>query len=91
MGGAVDDIPADNNLPMVEKSESKQEALPTLICPICNRQLVLDNSSFNKHVDECLNKVEVKAILKDQLGKERAESTSGENSSNQPSLKRVKR
>lgn len=91
LDGVVDDIPADKNLPIVEKCEPKQEALPTLICPICNRQLVLDNSSFNKHVDECLNKVEVKAILKDQLEKERAESTSSENSSNQPSPKRVKR
>ncbi|CAO3646269.1 unnamed protein product [Mucor hiemalis] len=87
--GIVNDIPAADYLPKVEKSA--QEALPTLICPICNRQLILDNSSFNKHVDECLSGVEVKAILKDQLEKERAESTSSESSSNQPSLKRVKR
>ncbi|KAI8331216.1 hypothetical protein BC941DRAFT_439331 [Chlamydoabsidia padenii] len=36
------------------------------ICPICNRRLQMDNTSFNHHVDECLTKVEVKAILQEQ-------------------------
>lgn len=65
------------------------ETLPSLACPICNRQLVLDNSNFNKHVDECLSKIEVKAILKDQLDRERLDSVSS--TSNRPSAKRVKR
>lgn len=65
------------------------ETLPSLGCPICNRQLVLDNANFNKHVDECLSKIEVKAILKDQLDRERLESVSS--TSNRPSAKRVKR
>lgn len=37
-----------------------------LTCPICNHQLKLDNTRFNRHVDECLNKVEVKEILKSE-------------------------
>lgn len=60
--------------------------LPVLVCPICNRQLTMNNSQFNQHVDECLSKVEVKAILKDQLERERYESN-GSNASS----KRVKR
>lgn len=37
-----------------------------LICPICNRQLTVDNIQFNQHVDECLNKIEVKTILQNE-------------------------
>ncbi|KAI7896710.1 uncharacterized protein EV154DRAFT_434804 [Mucor mucedo] len=62
------------------------EAPPMLVCPICNRQLILDNANFNKHVDECLSKVEVKAILKDQLDNERSSM-----SHSRPTPKRVKR
>jgi DNA polymerase kappa len=36
------------------------------ICPICNRHLHMDNAGFNHHVDDCLTKVEVKAILQEQ-------------------------
>ncbi|KAG2211235.1 hypothetical protein INT47_006355 [Mucor saturninus] len=62
------------------------EAPPMLVCPICNRQLILDNANFNKHVDECLSKVEVKAILKDQLDNERSSMIHS-----RPTPKRVKR
>ncbi|KAI8047062.1 hypothetical protein BDF21DRAFT_469558 [Thamnidium elegans] len=62
----------DNRMTNREPFETKTtENIPALACPICNRQLVLDNTNFNKHVDECLSKVEVKAILKDQLDRER--------------------
>ncbi|KAI8327573.1 hypothetical protein EDC96DRAFT_531684 [Choanephora cucurbitarum] len=44
----------------------KKEEIPSLECPICCRQLMLDNLEFNKHVDECLSKMEVKEILKSQ-------------------------
>lgn len=67
-------------------TDDPKETLPMLVCPICNRQLILDNANFNKHVDECLSKVEVKAILKDQLESERP-STSYPRST----AKRVKR
>jgi hypothetical protein len=78
-----------SNLDLVEESQPVEDH-PILVCPICNLQLMLDNSKFNKHVDECLSKVEVKAILKDQLDREKSES-SGSESSNRPSPKRVKR
>jgi hypothetical protein len=35
----------------------------------------MDNTSFNYHVDICLNKVEVKSILKTQMGDERVTDT----------------
>jgi DNA polymerase kappa len=82
-----DQSPMEEILPVVENH-------PVLVCPICNRKLIMDNSNFNKHVDECLNKVEVKAILKDQSDREKSESlnnSSGSPSSGRPSQKRVKR
>jgi uncharacterized protein YbaR (Trm112 family) len=63
-----------NDTRLIEPTPTKE--LPVLVCPICNRQLVMDNSQFNQHVDECLSKVEVKAILKDQLERERSASSS---------------
>lgn len=43
---------------------------PSLVCPICNREMQLDNLGFNQHVDECLNKAEVKAILQSETSNE---------------------
>lgn len=81
--------------PLEENDTADNNPPPApLGCPICNRQLVLDNVNFNKHVDECLNKVEVKEILKTQLEMDRLESL-GSNSSthhHRPSAnKRLKR
>lgn len=70
---------------LTERSIDQSHTEELLVCPICNRQLTLDNANFNKHVDECLSKVEVKAILKDQLDNERS------NMSHRPTTKRVKR
>ncbi|KAI8379039.1 hypothetical protein BD560DRAFT_389366 [Blakeslea trispora] len=57
----VPHVSSDNQTTIVQKEE-----IPSLECPICHRQLVLDNLEFNKHVDECLSKMEVKEILKSQ-------------------------
>lgn len=68
-----------------------------LVCPICNRQLKLDNSQFNQHVDECLSKVEVKAILQEEKSESSSSSNSGSSNCNSsksdggPASKRMKR
>ncbi|CDH50289.1 dna-directed polymerase kappa [Lichtheimia corymbifera JMRC:FSU:9682] len=51
-------------------------------CPICNRSLQLDNAAFNRHVDECLNRVEVRSILVSER------DTSSSSSSPAPSSKK---
>lgn len=81
----------DTHIPAKREKSPSKEVLPILVCPICNRELTLDNLSFNKHVDECLNKVEVKAILKDQMYEEKSRSSTSEGSNNQPSPKRAKK
>lgn len=88
--GKLNDTLTDNegSIEMIQENQSPMEDLPVLVCPICNGQLILDNSNFNKHVDECLSKVEVKAILKDQLDRERS---SNRGMSHRPTAKRVKR
>ncbi|KAI9357087.1 hypothetical protein BD770DRAFT_389022 [Pilaira anomala] len=75
----------------LEEKDRTNHPLP-LGCPICNRQLVLDNVNFNQHVDECLNKVEVKEILKTQLEIDRLASLGSSSSTHRPSAnKRLKR
>ncbi|KAG1140437.1 hypothetical protein G6F37_008026 [Rhizopus arrhizus] len=72
-------------LPEKETDEMKSDVQQDiLICPICNRHLTMDNTQFNKHVDECLNKVEVKTILeneKRQLSSSSSSSSSSGSSS----------
>lgn len=77
----------------VQENQQAAPSLPVLVCPICNRQLIMGNSNFNKHVDECLNKVEVKAILKDQMDRVGLDSVNNGSGSScdRPSPKRVKR
>lgn len=53
-------------------------------CPICNRSLQLDNAAFNQHVDECLNRVEVRSIIVS----ERDMSSSSSSTSPAPSSKK---
>ncbi len=67
------------------KSDVQQDIL---ICPICNRHLTMDNTQFNKHVDECLNKVEVKTILENE---KRQLSSSSSGSSSHSRNKKLKR
>ncbi|KAI9481199.1 MAG: hypothetical protein EXX96DRAFT_618150 [Benjaminiella poitrasii] len=65
-----------NNTPKRMTEENKRGTLPLLLtpcspsfqlCPICNCHIATeDNSQLNQHIDICLSKVEVKAILKDQ-------------------------
>ncbi|CAO3589602.1 unnamed protein product [Absidia cylindrospora] len=62
--GTTNDTSAATDIEM--EGTSSQPLLMDLICPICNRQLQMDNSQFNYHVDECLTKVTVKAILQEQ-------------------------
>ncbi|KAI8645557.1 hypothetical protein BD408DRAFT_382046 [Parasitella parasitica] len=64
-----------------------KDILNTLVCPICNRQLKLNNSQFNQHVDECLSKVEVKAILQ----QEKSECSSNYHTDGGTAPKRIKR
>ncbi|CAO3613722.1 unnamed protein product [Cunninghamella blakesleeana] len=53
------------------------------ICPICNKTLQLSNKQLNEHIDECLSKVEVGEILKQQQSLADDESTSlNDNNSN---------
>ncbi|CEG72129.1 hypothetical protein RMATCC62417_07741 [Rhizopus microsporus] len=68
--------------------EIKEQEPSTLVCPICNRSLVMNIAQFNNHVDECLNKVEVKMILENE---KRQHSPSSSRSSPQSSNKRIKR
>ncbi|KAI9251563.1 hypothetical protein BY458DRAFT_482279 [Sporodiniella umbellata] len=53
--------------PLPEKLEEAaprdNESYEILICPICSCQFKLNNIQFNMHVDECLNRVELKTIL----------------------------
>jgi DNA polymerase kappa len=54
----------------------------------------MDNTQFNKHVDECLNKVEVKTILeneKRQLSSSSSSSGSSSHSRNKKLKRQVKR
>ncbi|ORZ01306.1 hypothetical protein BCR43DRAFT_486727 [Syncephalastrum racemosum] len=46
------------------QNEDEEEELAAVECPICNRNLQLDNIAFNRHVDECLNRAAVRTILK---------------------------
>ncbi|CAO0799636.1 unnamed protein product [Mucor circinelloides] len=74
----------------LNQQEQQEDTLNKLVCPICNRSLKLDNAQFNQHVDECLSKVEVKAILQE----EKSESSSNLSSVNNdagPVSKRLKR
>ncbi|ORE10606.1 IMS-domain-containing protein [Rhizopus microsporus var. microsporus] len=68
--------------------EIKDQEPSALVCPICNRALVMDIAQFNNHVDECLNKVEVKTILENE---KRQYSPSSSRSSSHSSNKRIKR
>ncbi|KAI7900839.1 uncharacterized protein BX663DRAFT_516694 [Cokeromyces recurvatus] len=87
-----------NNTPHRMIEERSKMTLPALlmlptssfqICPICNCQIATeDNSELNQHIDICLSKVEVKAILKDQ--RKRLESSSKPNPQQTPK-KRIKR
>lgn len=69
------------------KSDVQQDIL---ICPICNRHLTMDNTQFNKHVDECLNKVEVKTILENEK-RQLSSSSSSSGSSSHSRHKKLKR
>ncbi|KAI8883678.1 DNA/RNA polymerase [Backusella circina FSU 941] len=72
-------ISDDNNnptIPLLPPTSPSVSENPILTCPICNCHLQMDNTSFNHHVDICLNKVEVKSILKTQLGEDRITANS---------------
>ncbi|KAI9304290.1 hypothetical protein BJ944DRAFT_267053 [Cunninghamella echinulata] len=56
----------DINDTVTEPIPSSSSTIPTYLCPICNRALQLDNKQMNDHIDDCLTKIEVKEILKEQ-------------------------
>ncbi|CAO3609199.1 unnamed protein product [Mucor fragilis] len=85
-------------VPLPEYQEQQQQQLKqqqedtpnALVCPICNRSLKLGNAQFNQHVDECLSKVEVKAILQEEKS-ESSNSSSRASNDGRPVSKRLKR
>ncbi|KAI8985372.1 hypothetical protein BDB01DRAFT_787850 [Pilobolus umbonatus] len=72
-----------NDSPPQESDHVQQETME-VTCPICQSQLQVDNDAFNRHVDECLNRTEVKSIL----DKNNSQSTTGRK---KPYHKRPKR
>jgi DNA polymerase kappa len=48
-----------------EKNISSEET-QTLTCPICTKELQMDNSSFNQHIDFCLSKGEIMRATRDR-------------------------
>lgn len=74
----------------MNQQEQQEDTLNKLVCPICNRSLKLDNAQFNQHVDECLSKVEVKAILQEDKS-ESSSNLSSVNNDAGPVSKRLKR
>ncbi|KAL7314508.1 hypothetical protein PS15m_006070 [Mucor circinelloides] len=74
----------------LNQQEQQEDTLNKLVCPICNRSLKLDNAQFNQHVDECLSKVEVKAILQEEKSESSSNLSSVKNDAG-PVSKRLKR
>ncbi|KAI8874308.1 DNA/RNA polymerase [Ramicandelaber brevisporus] len=49
------------------KEEGKEEQVETIQCPVCNIKFVLrsaTNEDINRHIDDCLNKAEIRRIAK---------------------------
>ncbi|KAK4509217.1 uncharacterized protein ATC70_007567 [Mucor velutinosus] len=73
-----------------QQQAQQEDTLNALVCPICNRPLKLDNAQFNRHVDECLSKVEVRAILQEEKSESSSNSSNASNDGG-PVSKRLKR
>ncbi|KAI9259622.1 hypothetical protein BDA99DRAFT_538582 [Phascolomyces articulosus] len=57
-----------------EEQERQPDEIESVTCPICNRLLNLDNAAFNQHVDECLSRAEVRAILQAESQRRKREA-----------------
>ncbi|KAG2217742.1 hypothetical protein INT45_002391 [Circinella minor] len=58
----------------IDEQRSEENNIDPATCPICNRLLYLDNTLFNQHVDECLSRAEVRAILKAESERRKQEA-----------------
>ena len=60
----------------IDDRSTHGEEITLLVCPICNiEQRVSDLTAFNDHVDSCLSRGTISAILKEQRGDSRNKTT----------------